>query len=220
MDTTTPATSLDLDRVDFGPGPSGPQPCVLCHQAIEGRYWTVEPGGTPVCESCQPQLDQYFSQKPTARSLGGAMLWGLGAAVLGAAGWWAFGWVTGYELGLIAIAVGYGVGWAVRRGSGSLGGRVYQVIALVLTYLAITGASLPYIVQSMLEEQPDPNALAVVLTTILAWPLALVMPFLVISENVIGLLLMGFALYQAWQLTGRAPVTLKGPLRVGVSEAP
>jgi hypothetical protein len=54
--------------------------------------------------------------------------------------------LTGLEVGLIAILVGYMVGRAVRHGSGGLGGRPQQILAVVLTYFAITTSYLPVFV--------------------------------------------------------------------------
>ena len=46
-----------------------------------------------------------------------ALLLGLGAAILGAAVFFLVRWITGYELGLISIVVGIGIGVAVRTGA-------------------------------------------------------------------------------------------------------
>ncbi len=66
-----------------------------------------------------------------------AALFGLGAAVLGSVIFYGVTALTGYELGLIGVLVGYLVGKAVRKGSGSTGGLQYQVLAIVLTYISI-----------------------------------------------------------------------------------
>ena len=47
---------------------------------------------------------------------------------------------TGYEIGLVAIVVGLLVGGAVRKGSGARGGWFYQLMAVALTYAAISGS--------------------------------------------------------------------------------
>jgi hypothetical protein len=46
--------------------------------------------------------------------------------------------MMGVEIGIIAIAVGYMVGKAVRAGSRGLGGRPQQILAVLLTYFSIT----------------------------------------------------------------------------------
>ena len=50
--------------------------------------------------------------------------------------------ITGYEIGIVAIGIGYLVGKAVRKGAGGFGGTRYQVLAVFLTYAAIALASL------------------------------------------------------------------------------
>ena len=55
----------------------------------------------------------------------------------GALGWGLVTQLTGYEIGLIAVAVGWLVGGAVRLGSKGLGGKPFQALAVALTYLAI-----------------------------------------------------------------------------------
>src|SRR5262249_26107046 len=60
-----------------------------------------------------------------------------GAAIAGFALYFGVLKVTGMEIGLISIVVGFMVGAAVRKGSEGRGGALYQVTAVFLTYLAI-----------------------------------------------------------------------------------
>ena len=55
--------------------------------------------------------------------------------------------------------------------------------------------------------------LAVGVVALLA--LATAAPFLAGFENVLGILIIGFALYQAWQMNRRVPMTFTGPYAVG-----
>src|SRR5674476_497773 len=68
-----------------------------------------------------------------AAALGGCMLYALVAIVLHA------------EIGLIAILVGWMVGKAIRHGSYGRGGRPQQILAVALTYFAITTSYIPVI---------------------------------------------------------------------------
>ncbi len=81
-----------------------------------------------------------------------ALLYGSGAAVAGCLLFYAVSVLTGFQFGLIAIAVGYLVGKAVRKGSGSLGGRKYQVMAVLLTYISIASTNLPAITKIFSEK--------------------------------------------------------------------
>ena len=66
-------------------------------------------------------------------ALGGCPLYALVAIVLHA------------EIGLIAILVGWMVGKAIRHASYGRGGRPQQILAVTLTYFAITTSYIPVI---------------------------------------------------------------------------
>jgi len=42
-----------------------------------------------------------------------------------------------------------------------------------------------------------------------------VAPFLAGFENILGLVIIGFALFQAWKMNRRAPLAISGPYAVG-----
>jgi hypothetical protein len=95
-----------------------------------------------VCPGCADQLRSgQQSQHPP--SLGRAFLYGAGAAFGGFVLYAAVSILTGLEIGLIAIVVGAMVGKAVRHGSNGSGGRPQQIIAVILTYFAISTSYLP-----------------------------------------------------------------------------
>jgi hypothetical protein len=66
-----------------------------------------------------------------------AVVFGVAAALLGAGMYFGFSALTGWELGLIAIVVGFLVGHAVKKGGRGRGGPAYQALAIFLTYSAI-----------------------------------------------------------------------------------
>ncbi len=47
--------------------------------------------------------------------------------------------------------------------------------------------------------------------------LAAASPFLGLPENLIGLAIIGFALYQAWSMNRRAKLEIEGPLEIRAS---
>ncbi len=49
---------------------------------------------------------------------------------------------------------------------------------------------------------------------------ALATPFLAGAENLIGLLIIGFALWEAWKLNARRPLPISGPYQLGPGPAP
>jgi hypothetical protein len=85
-----------------------------------------------------------------------AALFGLGAAVAGAILYYAVVAITDFEIGLVSIAIGYMVGFAIRKGTGGLGGRLFQVTAVVLTYWAVGLAYVLLAVGAAADRQAAP----------------------------------------------------------------
>ena len=49
----------------------------------------------------------------------------------------------GFQIGIVALLVGWMVGKAIRNGSYGVGGRPQQILAVVLTYFAISTSFFP-----------------------------------------------------------------------------
>ncbi|HYZ84318.1 MAG TPA: hypothetical protein VE621_07940 [Bryobacteraceae bacterium] len=153
-------------------------------------------------------------------------------------------WITSYELALIAILVGQLIGSAVRRGSAGLGGRRLQILAVALTYVAITFSYIPLLIKGVSEaskqrmeksakqestkSEKSPQEVApfgpvqIVLTLLFLGGLALFVPFLQLEDPLNGLLGLGiifFGLQRAWSLTARSDAELHGPFSDQPSEA-
>lgn len=143
-----------------------------------------------------------------APSLSRPLLFGTGAAIVCSAGYAVITLLSGLELALIAILVGYLVGRAVRLGANGVGGRPFQIMAVVLTYLSITISYVPLILR-----QVSPGQLLQVLPTITG--LALISPFLSLQNpvsGILGLVIIGVGLLQAWRQTApRRIMILTGP---------
>ncbi len=174
-------------------------PCVLCRKPIAERYY--EANGKTVCEQCKQRVDARSAAG--GGSVGKALLFGAGAAAVGAAVYYAVLAMTNLNLGLISVLVGYMVGKAVRKGSVGFGGPRYQAIALVLTYLAIGATYAPFMFEG---ERPS---VAVVLVAVVIGPVLITM------KDVISGVISAFALFEAWQLTRRATLAFSGPYTVG-----
>jgi hypothetical protein len=115
--------------------------CALCRRSLRDRYFTT--GTDPVCANCRETIARQAAPVTEWPLLVRALLFGLGAAVLGAIIYYAVIAITGWEIGLVAILCGYMVGWAVRRGAAGRGGRRLQVAAVALTYVSVALAYLP-----------------------------------------------------------------------------
>jgi hypothetical protein len=147
--------------------------------------------------------------------LGKAALFGAGAALVGAVIWYGIRRATDYELGLIAVVVGLMVGGAVRAGSGGRGGAGYQLLAVLLTYLGICANYAPD-VYGALVERGDSGASLIINTVYFT----VQFPFLAGFENIIGILIIGFALWEAWKINTAQARDLAGPYAIGGGPVP
>ena len=152
---------LQFDRVEIEQ-PSGTAPeglnCKACGGAIRTEYFSWN--GAPLCETCKTTVE---TARTTARrwsTFGRAMAFGIGAMIAGAILYFAVLAITKLEIGLIAIVIGYMVGYSVRRGSRGWGGRRFQVLALALTYYAVGLAYFPLVIQSARENAAKRSAAA------------------------------------------------------------
>jgi len=248
----SPGGSLDLERADFGDAAATEIQCRSCGVAISDFYFTV--GEIIHCERCRLEQEAKQSQGSALVRLSRAGVFGLLAAAIGAGLWAAVTHFTGYEIGLVAIAVGWAVGTAVRVGSGARGGIGYQLLAVLLTYLAIVSTYTPYVIEGLqqaaegevsqeagepieltgsaatpelegegayaesfdaIELSAGEQAVAVVLFAVIVLGIAAAAPFLAGAENLIGILIIGIALWEAWRLNRRVELAFAGPFEVG-----
>jgi hypothetical protein len=219
-----------LDRAEFENLPAGAL-CAECRIPLGGYYY--EANGATVCERCKCDIEARFTSGSSGGRVVRALGAGLGAAFVGSLVYFLVSAFTGYEFGLIAIAVGWGVGMAVRWGANGRGGKGYQVLAVALTYLAIVSTYIPPIVEEILKpeavEEGAVNAPAVHADLAVAEPeepatmrdvflgsvfliaLAAAAPFLAGVENIIGLVIIGIGLWEAWKLNRFQELKVTGP---------
>ena len=118
--------------------------CAQCGRTLTMED-TVHAGGKTFCRSCHAELRAQL--EPAVRSMSTDVNYvnaAVGAVLGGAAGvllWWAFTVVTKISLGLVAIAIGFAVGWATVRFAGgkrSSGLQALSVIVATLSYVVAT----------------------------------------------------------------------------------
>ena len=131
--------------------PSGDR-CQLCQQPIGGTYYRVNDG--MVCPSC---IDKIRRERglDTHAAFVRAITAGIGAAIAGMIGYALIaillqGWVISY----MSFAVGWLVGVAMMKASGGVGGRRYQIAAVLLTYAAVSMAAVPIWIYFANEHKP------------------------------------------------------------------
>src|SRR5262245_43444446 len=211
---------------------SSARTCVACKQPCGDSYYHAQ--GQVVCPPCAYRI-QNGLQAPPPLSLIRAALYG-GAAALGGCTLYALvAIVLNAEIGLIAILVGWMVGKAIRHASYGLGGRPQQILAVTLTYFAITTSYIPVILyqaaknpqrveqqQSQTkaapeETRPRMGAGGLVLYLLM---IAAIAPFLSLTSGIPGLIsifILFIGLQRAWKLTERSEILLMGPY---TAEAP
>ncbi len=234
-----PEDGLQFERAEFDAGPAAGVACSSCRRPLVEHYWTAQ--GATLCERCVAvtRHDHEHGRGTSASRFLRATIFGGLAALLGTLLWWGVRRVTGYELGLIAIVVGFMVGGAVRAGSFGRGGWRYQALAMALTYVSVVSTYVPDIIEATLKPGPTvevtegaqppaeqraqttapantpvtPGAALLALAFLAG--LLLVAPFLGGFQNVMGWIIIGIALYEAFKLNRRLPLEVGGPFKVG-----
>jgi hypothetical protein len=213
--------------------------CVVCKQPVGGSYYQAQ-GQQVVCLLCAERI-RGAQQAAPELSLMRAALYGGGAALGGCALYALVAIVLKAEIGLIAILVGWMVGKAIRHASNGYGGRRQQILAVLLTYFAITTSYIPVILyhaatnprvaQRGKAETTDAPAssdapaktrprMSLGAAALFLLVLTAVAPFLSLTSGVsawISLFIIFIGLQYAWKLTARREIVLTGPYQ---AEAP
>jgi hypothetical protein len=116
-------------------------PCGSCGTVMLDEYYSI--GDKPVCANCRASFEKSRATSRTAKAFGKAFAFGLGAAMAGAAVYYAVIALFELEIGIVAILIGWMVGWAILKALPGGGSRRYQVLGAVLTYFAVGVAYLP-----------------------------------------------------------------------------
>lgn len=129
---------------------AGETACRACGQKISGAHYRVN--GVPACASCTQRLREQLPAD-SHQAFVRALLFGIGGAILGFAIYVGFALATGWMVGYVSLAVGYLVGKGMVMGSRGVGGRRYQVVAIVLTYMAVSLAAIPIAISAHLKHR-------------------------------------------------------------------
>jgi hypothetical protein len=199
--------------------------CKSCGRSISGGFYRVN--GAPVCGSCAQRIrDQMPVDSHSAFVRG--ICCGVGGAILGLALYVGFALATGWIVGFVSLAVGYIVGKAVVFGSGGVGGRRYQVAAVLLTYIAVSMAAVPIAISHHMKQNSAQQPAQASNPATAAQPkmhplkalgvlvgIGLASPFLDLADpahGVIGLIILFVGIRIAWRLTASRTVSIVGPI--------
>lgn len=271
-----PGMDFETAQADGSSAPDALR-CTGCQSEIASQYFTA--GEAIFCDACRLQFEAELRNQSGLGLFARAGFFGFLAALAGAALWGGVIWLTGYELGLIAVVVGFMVGAAVKLGTRGRGGALYQLMAVAFTYLAVSLAYVPLVVQGFqqlaneelaalepgaeddagalpplvedlesLEAASAEDALGDLEAGLAAEPaafgsealapdaaepvvevgwaglligaigvlaIAAALPFLSGFENIIGIAIIAFALWQAWSMNKKVDLSVSGPYRVG-----
>jgi len=244
---------LQLDRVITASATAAPPDklavvCEVCETSIDTEYFHAN--GMVCCGGCRRRLEAGAETPRGIAPFVKAGIFGLGAGMVGAVIYYAVIAITSFEIGVVAILIGYMVGQAVRKGARGRGGLRFQILAVALTYLSVALAYAPLVIQEMSVKRgqvqqaaastsdasrpaaattdaapdaaPPPSggslllALAMLLAFFLALPVLAV--FGSLPTSLIGGVIIGVGMRQAWRMTAAPRVEILGPYRVG-SEA-
>jgi hypothetical protein len=228
-------------------GTAGGDHCQFCHQPIGLTYYRANDAMT--CPACAESMRGELA-KDTHAAFTRALIFGIGAAILGLVLYATFAIVTGIVIGYASLAVGWIIGKAMITGSKGIGGRRYQVVAVLLTYAAVSMAAIPVMIdyarkhprQLQTQQQkaaPVDNdnldapaaqqtgsqsspAFGIALAKLALWGLA--SPFLELFGDpmggLIGLVILFVGMRFAWRFTAAKPVEIFGPFENSPQPAP
>lgn len=222
--------------------PVGTAPCAECRGPIVDTYYEADHG--VICAACHARLASSVTNVSTQGRFSRALVFGIAAAAAGAAIYFAVLAATGREVVFVVLVVGFMVGKAVRVAARGRGGRRFQWLAVVLTYLAIVTTYVPFVLKGFSRSS------AVATTTGVASPgvggdsflavgtpvptseaassslgestvdlgalllLAVAAPVLEGLGHVVSLIVIGCALAQAWRMNRRIDIPITGPYHV------
>ena len=234
---------LQFDKAEFAEDvPTGAR-CGYCQGALTDTYYEV--GAKAACPRCKDLIAAQGTQGTGFGRFARATFFGTLAGAVGAGLWYAVRAISNLEIGLIAVLVGYMVGMAVRAGSRGRGGPLYQVLAVFITYSAIVSTYVPLILGEVMkgakqnaaarkadapaEAEGAPDAVkltpgkalvAVTVFVLFVGAFAYAAPFLGGFENLIGLLIIGFGVWEAWKINRRIRPEIAGPFSTSSPSAP
>ena len=231
---------FDREVVASGSSPSATVPrfvCRGCRKTIDTEYFQVN--GHVFCGRCRNLVEAAAETPRGTGPLIVAGLFGLGAGIAGAAIYYAVIAIAHLEIGIVAILIGYMVGYSVRKGAGGRGGLRFQILAAALTYASVALAYSPLAlsriasparaaktrsaspatadVERVTVERPTPGRMLLNLGALSAFVAAL--PVLVVLGSfpfgLISAIIIFIGMRQAWLMTAAAKLNILGPYRVG-----
>ena len=235
---------LSFGKAEFTTaGGAQPAECGFCKQALVGAYYLF--ASRPTCERCKTQYELSQASDSGGRFLRAAVFGALAAAagsILWYTVRVLSGYEVGLIAVVVGLMVGRAVRVGSRHRGGPLyqalamaltyvgicGQYVPDMVNQVRQHpaqqqaqvAAEAGAAVTPVTSTAAEARPEAPAPAptfgrFVMALGLLFGLALAIPFLGGFQNIIGILIIGFAVYEAWKINRRVPFKMEGPFRLG-----
>jgi hypothetical protein len=166
--------------------------------------------GENVCESCSEQIRAVEQlNHPTAGDVFKAMGAALVAAILAAFAWAALVKATKYELGIVAIAVGWLVVFAAMKASGGKRGIGMQLIVIGFSVFAIYLGKNLTLGWAMWDQIAAETNLAPEDRPFMR--IVLLVAGGILGFSPMDLLWYGLVIFGGWQRAKKIPVVIEGP---------
>jgi uncharacterized protein (DUF983 family) len=196
--------------------------CAACKRPITGPYFQIN--GAQACAECTNQIRAQIPKDSHAAFIR-ALVFGIGGAVVGFALYVIFALTTGLVIGWVSLAVGFIVGKAMSFGSRGAGGRRYQVVAVLLTYLAVSMSAVPIAIHQIREQHraqaqssdtaaPHPEPVSLAKAAGLLALLGVASPLIDLRDpvhGIIGLVILFVGIRFAWRFTAGRAISISGP---------
>jgi hypothetical protein len=200
--------------------PSSSLACAACKRPIPGPYFRIN--GAQACAECTSKIQERVPKDSHAAFVR-AIACGVAGGIVGFAIYVIFALATGLVIGWVSVAVGFIVGKAMNWGSRGAGGRRYQVVAVFITYVAVSLSAVPIAIHQMRQHQHPPQVSATTAPQgygnlgkaigVLAL-VGIASPILGMKDpvnGIIGLVILFVGLRFAWRYTAGRTLDVSGP---------
>jgi hypothetical protein len=193
-------SDLQFERATYESAPSGVT-CAMCGKAVTREYWQWV--GRVTCGTCLDRVRALEANAGSAQTFARAALMGTATAFGCGVGYAVLVGTAQLRLALVTIGIAYLVGTVIRKATGNISGRQYQVLAVALTYVAGAMGNIPLLWRGIPDHVSPGNVLTL-----------LSVPIVEAGHDPINVLIIGLGLVEAWRRTRPVPMTVTGPYRV------
>jgi hypothetical protein len=154
---------LSFDKASYaspsggvGGGEGASIPCNQCKRPLGQQYWKLQK--FLLCDGCKQGVSASLAQSQSASSFAKALVQGGLVALACGVAYAVFVAVTKIQLALVTIGIAFLIAKVVRKASSGLSGRKFQVLAVVLTYVASTMGYAPGILAAVSDSADKHHA--------------------------------------------------------------